>query len=109
MRKNLRTTYFAWQYEDRTTMHQTKELEGNSQKKLTIPETSSEEPLEHSEITNSKNSFFCYSDVHTKIKNNPNQKQNENLDPALDFHKSDTESENQKYNCSRIHCRMGMG
>ena len=35
-------------------MHQTKELEGNSQKKLTIPETSSEEPLEHSEINNSK-------------------------------------------------------
>ena len=55
---------------------------------MTIPETSSEEPLEHSEIANSKNSFFCYSDVHTKIKNNPNQKRNENLD------KSDTESEN---------------
>ena len=47
-------------------MHQTKELEGNSQKKLTIPETSSEEPLEHSEIANSNNLSYCYSDVHTK-------------------------------------------
>ena len=35
-------------------MHQTKKLEGDSQKKLTIPETSSERPLEHSEIANSK-------------------------------------------------------
>ena len=35
-------------------MHQTKELEGDPQKKLTVPETSSERPLEHSEIANSK-------------------------------------------------------
>ena len=49
-------------------MHQTKELEGDSQKKLTIPETSSEKPLEDSDIANSKNSLFCYSDVHTKNK-----------------------------------------
>ena len=55
-------------------MHQTKELEGDSQKKLTVPETSSERPLEHSEIANSKNSFFCFSDVHTKTIN-PNQNQ----------------------------------
>ena len=62
-------------------MHHTKELEGDSQKKLTVPETSSERPLELSEIANSKISIFCYSDVHTKNKNNPNQKQNEDLDP----------------------------
>ena len=49
-------------------MHQTKELEGDSQKKLNVPETSSERTLEHSEKVNSKNSFFCYSDVHTKNK-----------------------------------------
>ena len=61
---------------------------------MTIPETSSEESLEHSEIANSKNSFFCYSDVHTKNKDNPNQNQNENLTPTLDFHKFDSESEN---------------
>ena len=59
------------------------ELEGNSKKKLPIPETSSEKPVEHSEIANNKNSFSCYSDVHTKNKNNPNQKQNEKLDPTL--------------------------
>ena len=49
-------------------MHQIKEQERNSQKKLTIPETSSERPLEYSEIANSKNYCFCYSDVHTKNK-----------------------------------------
>ena len=76
-------------------MHHTKELEGNSKKnRLTIPETSREEPLEHSEIAKSKNSFFCYSDICTKNNNNPNQNQNENLDPTLDFHESDKESEN---------------
>ena len=61
---------------------------------MTIPETSSEEPLEHSEIANSKNSFFSYSDIHTNNINNPNQNQNEDLDPTLDFHESDTESDN---------------
>ena len=35
-----------------------------------------------------------YSDVHTKNKNNSNKNQNKNLNSALDFHKSDTESEN---------------
>ena len=76
-------------------MHQTKELEGNSKKKrLTIPETSSEEPLEHSETANSKNSFFSYSDIHTKNKNNPNQNQNEDLNQKLDGHESDKDSEN---------------
>ena len=65
-------------------MHQTKELEGNSLKKrFTIPETSSEEPLEHSEIANSKNSFFSYSDICTKNKNNPNQNQNEDMGPKI--------------------------
>ena len=58
---------FAWQYEDRTPMHQTKELEGNSQNRLTIPETSSEEPLEHSEIAKSKNSFLYCSDVQERV------------------------------------------
>ena len=85
-------------------MHQTKELEGNSQKKdLTIPGTSSKEPLEHSEIANSKNSFFSYSDIHIKNKNNPNQNQNEDMDPTLDFHESDKESENFcQDSCTRV-------
>ena len=52
---------------------------------MTIPETSSEKPLEHSEIDNSKNSFFCYSDVCTKNKNYPNQNQNENWTIHLIF------------------------
>ena len=39
-------------------MHQTKELEGNYETKLTIPETSSGEPLEDSETTNSKTPFL---------------------------------------------------
>ena len=58
MRKNSKQHSFAWQYEDKNTMHQTKELERDSQKKLTVPETSSERPLEHSEIANSKNILF---------------------------------------------------
>ena len=41
-------------------MHQTKELEGDSQKKLTVPETSHERPLERSEKANSKNSFLLF-------------------------------------------------
>ena len=58
-RKNLKKHSFSWQHEDRTKVHQPKELEGKSQKKrLTVPEISSEEPLEHSEIVNSKNSYF---------------------------------------------------
>ena len=44
-------------------MHQTKKLEGDSQKKLTIPETSSERPLEHSEIANSKKKFVMLMSV----------------------------------------------
>ena len=39
-------------------MQETKELEGDLQKKLTVPDTSSERSLENSEIANSKNSFF---------------------------------------------------
>ena len=75
-------------------MYPTMELEGKSQKKrLTIPETPSEEPLEHSEIGNSNNSFLCYSDINTKNKNNPNQNQIKDLDPTLDFHECDKESE----------------
>ena len=41
-------------------MHQTKELEGNSQRKLTIPETQSEEPLEHSEKPRVKIPFLLF-------------------------------------------------
>ena len=41
-------------------MHQIKELEGDSQQKLTIPETSSDRPLEHSETANSKTSFLLF-------------------------------------------------
>ena len=55
-------------------MQETKELEGDSQKKLAVPETSSERSLENSEIANNKNTFFCYSNVHTNNKNNPNPK-----------------------------------
>ena len=74
-------------------MLHTKELEGNSQqKRLTIPETSSEEPLGHSEIANSN--FFLILISAPKNKNNPNQNQNKDLDPTLDFHESDKESEN---------------
>ena len=76
-------------------MHHTKDLEGNSKdKRLTIPETSSEETLENSEIANRKNSFSCYSDIHNKNKNNHNQNRNINLDPTLDFYESDKASEN---------------
>ena len=32
---------FAWQHEDQNTIHQPKELEGNSRKKVTVPEISS--------------------------------------------------------------------
>ena len=51
-------------------MHQTKELEGNFQKitKLTVPGTSSERPLEHSEIANSKNVYFVIQMSLPKIK-----------------------------------------
>ena len=70
-------------------MQETKKLDGDSQKKLTFPKTSSERSLENSEIVNSKNSFFCYSDVCTKIKNKPNQKQNKNLDLTQIFCESD--------------------
>ena len=90
MRKNLKTTFFCLAI---GRQEHNASLEGDSWKKLTIPETPSERPLEHSEIANSKNSFF-YSDVHTKNKSNANPKQSKNLDPRLNFHKSDTESEN---------------
>ena len=60
-------------------MHHTKELEENSQKKLTIPETSSEEPLEHSEVANSKNSFFGFLMSVPKIKTIPTKIKVKNL------------------------------
>ena len=61
-----------------------RKLEGNSQKKkLTIPESSSEEPLEHSEIDNSKNSFFSDSNICSKNKNNPDQNQNPEMNQKL--------------------------
>ena len=67
--ERIRRQYsFTWQYKDGTTMYQNMELEGNSQKKMSIPETSSEKPLEHSEIANNKTSFSCYPDIHTKNK-----------------------------------------
>ena len=60
---------FDWKYEDKTTMYPTMELEGKSQKRrLTIPETPCEEALEHSEIANTKNSFFVILTSVPKIK-----------------------------------------
>ena len=73
-------------------MYQTKELEGNSQKKrLTIPETSSEEPLEHSEIAISKNCFFLTLISIPKLKTIPTKIR---MNQKLDGHESDKDSEN---------------
>ena len=53
---------------------------------MTIPETSSEQPLEHSEIANRWKIYFSNSHICTKNKNNPNQNQNKALDLKLDCH-----------------------
>ena len=67
-------------------------MEGKSQKKrLAVPEISSEMPIAHSEIVNSKN--FRYSDVHTKTKCNPNQKLNKVMNLKLDYQEPDKESD----------------
>ena len=54
-------------------MQQTKELEGDSQKKLTVPDTSSERSLENSEIAH----FFVTLMSIPKVKTNPTKNKTE--------------------------------
>ena len=58
---------------------------------MAVPEISSEISYEHSEIVNSKNFFFCYSDVHAKNICNPNQEPNKVMDLKLDYPEPDKE------------------
>ena len=62
-KKTMKTTFFFWNppEEFRKWNRTSKEQEGRTLKKsLAIPETSSETPLENSEIVNTSNTFILY-------------------------------------------------